>query len=50
MSEPSDSLLREILLEQKRTNELLALLIQALADEADPDDPPTTYLDGTPAR
>ncbi|MBY5942783.1 hypothetical protein KUW00_18055 [Halomonas sp. DP5N14-9] len=50
MSEPSDSLLREMLLEQRRTNELLALLIQALADEADLDDPPTTYLDGTPAR
>jgi len=36
--------------EQRKTNELLALLIQALADEADPDTTPTTYMDGTPVR
>lgn len=38
-----------LLAEQRKTNELLGLLIQAMAeDNADPDDEPATYLDGTP--
>lgn len=40
--------LRDLVAEQKQTNQLLVLLIQALADEADPDAEPTHYMDGTP--
>jgi len=39
--------------EQAKTNEMLASLLQALADdqaEQDPDAIPTTFLDGTPCR
>jgi len=45
----SDDALRAILDEQRKTNELLVLLIDALADEQDDDAPaqPATYLDGT---
>ena len=46
----SDDTLRAILEEQRKTNELLVLLIDALADEQDEDAPPARYLDGTPAR
>lgn len=44
--------LKELLAEQRRTNELLGLLIDALADqdEPDPDAAPETYLDDTPCR
>lgn len=51
MSERAESLLAELLEEQRRTNELLLLLIQALAEEGqDPDAMPPTYMDGTPVR
>lgn len=38
-----------LLAEQRKTNELLGLLIQAMAeDSTDPDGEPATYLNGTP--
>ena len=48
MSARAESLLEELLLEQRVTNQLLVALIGALAEEADPDDEPMTYMDGTP--
>ncbi|PSJ20508.1 hypothetical protein CVH10_17200 [Halomonas sp. ND22Bw] len=40
---------QQMLAEQRKTNELLVLLIEALADEQDPDEAAAThYLDGTP--
>lgn len=51
MSELVESLLRQMLEEQRRTNSLLSTLIEALADEGDdPDAQPATYMDGTPVR
>lgn len=48
------SIFKQILAEQAKTNELLASVLQALAedqgDEPDPDAEPRTYLDGTPCR
>ncbi len=44
---------KQQLAEQAKTNELLILLIQALAteqDDQDPDSLATTYMDGTPVR
>ena len=37
---------------QAKTNEMLASLLQALADDQgeDPDAPHSTYMDGTPCR
>lgn len=44
-----ESLLSQMLEEQRKTNELLALLIQALAEEPlDEDVAPLTYMDGSP--
>lgn len=44
-------LLSRILQEQQQTNELLAALVDALAeDSGDPDAPPAYYMDGTPVR
>lgn len=44
-----ERLLAELLQEQKRTNQLLAILIEALADDdPDKDRQPQTYIDGTP--
>ncbi|AUA83909.1 hypothetical protein ACLBSY_26670 [Pseudomonas aeruginosa] len=41
-------ILRDLLDEQRKTNQLLHLLIQALAEDGeDPDTMPTSYLDGT---
>ena len=49
MSESIESLLQRILDEQRKTNQLLMLLVETLADEADVDNQETgTYLDGTP--
>ncbi|MNN76385.1 hypothetical protein D3C81_1927610 [compost metagenome] len=57
MSEPAISLLEKILAEQQKQTGLLEqiatqslALIEALADEddADPDAPPRTYLNGAP--
>lgn len=53
-----ESLLTKMLEAQQQTNRLLekiasqqAQLIQALAeDDADPDDEPVTYMDGSPIR
>lgn len=51
MSEPSEALLREIRDEQRNTNELLAMLIEAMAEaDGDMDTEPTRYMDGTPVR
>lgn len=33
---------------QQETNQLLEALVMALAEDADPDAPPLTYMDGTP--
>lgn len=44
-------ILRDLLDEQRKTNQLLHLLIQALAEDGeDPDAMPTSYLDGTPIQ
>ncbi|HCF6685017.1 TPA: hypothetical protein NII49_006080 [Pseudomonas aeruginosa] len=41
-------ILRDLLDEQRKTNQLLHLLIQAIAEDGeDPDAMPTSYLDGT---
>jgi len=51
MSVLVESLLRQMLEEQRRTNALLAMLIDAMGDEGDdPDAQPDTYMDGTPVR
>lgn len=43
--------LNRLLEEQVQTNQLLMMLIEAMGEEdADPDDEPVTYMDGTPAR
>lgn len=48
MSEPEESLLAQILEEQRKTNQLLLMLIEAMGqEEADPDDEPTRYMDGS---
>ena len=49
MNEQSE-LLHAILEEQRKTNQLLMLLVQTLAEEADDVDnqEPGVYLDGTP--
>lgn len=42
-------LLRDLLDEQRKTNQLLLLLIQALAEDGDdPEAAPTRYLSGEP--
>ncbi|WP_349573112.1 hypothetical protein [Azotobacter salinestris] len=51
MTERAESLLEQLLLEQRRTNQLLLILIEALGEsESDPDAEPTTYMDGSPVR
>lgn len=54
MTEAEDEvriILRDLLDEQRLTNQLLNLLIQALAEDGeDPDAMPTSYLDGTPIQ
>ena len=48
MKEQSE-LLHAILEEQRKTNQLLMLMVQTLAEEADVDnEEPGVYLDGTP--
>ena len=48
MTEQSE-LLQSILEEQRKTNQLLMLLVETLAEEADVDnEEPGVYLDGTP--
>ncbi|PWU30917.1 hypothetical protein DK254_00265 [Pseudomonas sp. RW407] len=41
-------LLRSLLDEQRKTNSLLLALVEAMADERDPDAEPQTYLNGEP--
>lgn len=49
MKDQDESLLAQILQEQRKTNQLLLLLIEAMGEEdAGPDDEPVTYMDGTP--
>jgi len=47
-----EDLLMQMLEEQRKTNELLLTLINALGDEEpeDPDAQPETYMDGTRVR
>lgn len=45
-----ESLLIQLLEEQRKTNQLLLMLVEALSEESDRDGDPGTYLDGTPAR
>lgn len=46
-----ETLLQEIRDEQRKTNELLMMLIEALGEEeADPDVMPARYMDGSPVR
>lgn len=55
MTGQEESLLAQILEEQRaqteeqrKTNQLLLMLIEAMGqEEADPDDEPSTYMDGT---
>ncbi|MCJ0972692.1 hypothetical protein MST27_04840 [Pseudomonas sp. PS1] len=43
-----ESLLTQLLEEQRKTNQLLLMLVEALAQEdADPDAVPATYMDGS---
>lgn len=43
-----ESLLIQLLEEQRKTNQLLLMLIEAMGqEEADPDDEPATYMDGS---
>ena len=45
-----ESLLTQLLEEQRKTNQLLLMLIEAMGEEADPDAEPVTYMDGRPVR
>lgn len=48
MSE-QEQLLRDVVTEQRKTNQLLAILIETLTDEEDDgEQEPQVYLDGTP--
>lgn len=47
----AEELLAKILAEQKKANDLLVMLIDALADEGDAEgEEPSTYLDGRKVR
>ncbi|EXF45257.1 hypothetical protein BAY1663_02336 [Pseudomonas sp. BAY1663] len=43
-----ESLLTQILEEQRKTNELLLMLIQGMAEDQDPEQASSTYMDGSP--
>jgi hypothetical protein len=45
-----ESILAQILDEQRKTNSLLLALVDAMADERDPDAEPQTYLSGKVIR
>lgn len=49
MNDQSESLLAQILEEQKKTNALLLMLIEAMGEEQgmDEDRDPVTYMDGS---
>ncbi len=42
-----ESLLAQLLEEQRKTNQLLLMLIEAMGEDGDPDAEPDTYMDGT---
>lgn len=49
MSVLAESLLRQMLEEQRKTNQLLLMLIEAMGEEdGDEDREPQAYLDGSP--
>jgi hypothetical protein len=51
MTERVELLLLQMLEEQRKANQLLLSLIEALGEgEPDPDDEPVRYMDGTPVR
>lgn len=51
MTERVELLLTQLLEEQRKTNQLLLMLIEAMGrEDADPDAEPLRYMDGTPAR
>lgn len=47
MTERVESLLTQMLEEQRKTNQLLMMLVEALSEEAEQDEEPSTYMDGT---
>ena len=51
MKDQDESLLAQILQEQRQTNQLLLMLIEAMGEEADESDSePGVYLDGAPVQ
>lgn len=49
MKDQDESLLAQILQEQRQTNQLLLMLIEAMGEEGgDEDQEPQAYLDGSP--
>lgn len=42
-----ESLLTQILEEQRKTNQLLLMLVEALGEESEQDEEPSTYMDGS---
>jgi len=47
MTERVESLLTQILEEQRKTNQLLMMLVEALSEETEQDEEPRTYMDGS---
>ena len=47
MTERVESLLTQLLEEQRKTNRLLLMLVEALSEESEQDEEPRTYMDGT---
>jgi hypothetical protein len=47
MTERVESLLTRLLEEQRKTNQLLLMLVEALGEEAWQDEEPITYMDGS---
>lgn len=47
MSEHVESLLTQILEEQRKTNQLMLMLVEALSEESEQDEQPRTYMDGS---
>ncbi|MEX5450936.1 hypothetical protein [Stutzerimonas stutzeri] len=47
MTERAESLLIQLLEEQRKTNKLLLMLVEALSEETEQDEEPSTYMDGS---
>lgn len=47
MTERVESLLTHLLEEQRKTNHLLLMLVEALSEESEQDEGPSTYMDGS---